>query len=245
MESALMVHQQGRRIFWEVFRGQCQPVTTDVARRLALVEGFDLNTGWNFELAQHRREFLHLMDVICPGFVWFAPPCTVWPPLQQLKVDMAEKQEALQADRDYQETTYLKMAKRGYQKQQREGRHAGVEQPKNARSWTTQTFRSMDGCDTAGWAYEEQHVKKPTKLRCTDETMALDLSRTCQGGHWHLPIEGSSPGIGSRAEASRIYQAELCYSFYLAIQQIFDHKGQDAIFAADDEHKTEIKEEVQ
>jgi hypothetical protein len=150
VESALMVHQQGRRIFWEVFRGQCKPVTTDVARRLALVEGFDLNTGWNFELAQHRREFLHLVDVICPGFVWFAPPCTVWPPLQQLKVDMDEKQEALQADRDYQETTYLKMAKRGYQKQQREGRHAGVEQPKNARSWTTQTFRSMDGCDTAG-----------------------------------------------------------------------------------------------
>ena len=85
--------------------------------------------------------------MICPDFVWFAPPCTVWPPLQQLNVDTTAKREALQADRDYQETTYLKMVKRGYQKQQREGRHAGVEQPKNARSWETQTFRAMDGYD--------------------------------------------------------------------------------------------------
>ena len=61
----------------------------------------------------------------------------VWSPLQQLNVDTVERQEALQADRDYQEVTFLKLVKRGYQKQQREGRHAAVEQPKNARSWVT------------------------------------------------------------------------------------------------------------
>ena len=87
----------------------------------------------------------------------------------------------------------------------------------------------------------DQFIKKPTKLRLTDETMALDLSRTCQGGHWHLPIEGTSPGIGSPAEASGVYQAEFCYSIFLAIQQIFDYKGQDAILAADDDA---VKEEI-
>ena len=189
----------------------------------------------------------------CPDFVWFAPPCTVWSPLQQLNVDTPEKQEALQADRDYQEVTFLKLVKRGYQKQQREGRHAAVEQPKNARSWATPTFVTImdvfdsifDQCEYGVTLpdenYEEQYVKKPTKLRCTDETMALDLARTCQGGHWHLPIEGSSPGIGSRSAASGVYQAELCYSFYLAIEQIFAYKGQDAIYVADDE--AAIKEE--
>ena len=89
--------------------------------------------------------------------------------------------------------------------------------------------------------YEEQYVKKPTKLRCTDETMALDLARTCKGGHWHLPIEGSSPGIGSRSAASGIYQAGLCYRFYKAIEQIFAYKGQDASYVADDE--AAVKEE--
>ena len=176
----------------------------------------------------------------------------VWSPLQQLNVDTVERQEALQADRDYQEVTFLKLVKRGYQKQQREGRHAAVEQPKNARSWVTPTFIAMEGFHSIFHQcqygvtlpdenYEEQYVKKPTKLRCTDETMALDLARTCQGEHWHLPVEGSSPGIGSRSAASRIYQAELCYSFYLAIEQIFAYKGQDAIYVADDE--AEVKEE--
>ena len=42
-------------------------------------------------------------------------------------MDTPEKQEAPQADRDYQEVTFLKLVKRGYQKQQREGRHAAVE----------------------------------------------------------------------------------------------------------------------
>ena len=73
------------------------------------------------------------------GLVWF------WSPLQQLNVDTVERQEALQADRDYQEVTFLKLVKRGYQKQQREGRHAAVEQPKNARSWVTPTFIAMEG----------------------------------------------------------------------------------------------------
>ena len=116
----------------------------------------------------------------------------------------------------------------------------------------TPTFVAMDGFDSIfdqceygvtlpDENYEEQYVKKPTKLRCTDETMALDLARTCRGGHWHLPIEGSSPGIGSRSAASGVYQAGLCYSFYLAIEQIFAYKGQDAIYVADDE--AAVKEE--
>ena len=39
---------------------------------------FDLDTGWNFERVDHGREFLHWLNVTCPDFVWFAPPCKVW-----------------------------------------------------------------------------------------------------------------------------------------------------------------------
>eukprot|EP00435_Cladocopium_sp_Y103_P041136 s155_g11.t1 len=250
IESALAAHEQGRRIFWEVFSGSAN-LSQQMASEGWLVECFDLDTGWNFEEPQHRRDFLHLLDVTCPDFVWFAPPCTVWSPLQQLNIYAEEKQHALQADRDYQEATYLKMTKRGYQKQQREGRHAGVEQPKNARSWATQTFRSMEGYDAnfdqcqygvtlPDENFEEQYIKKPTRLRCPDERMALDLTRTCQGGHWHLPIEGNSPGVGPRAHASGVYQAKLCYAFYLAIQQIFEYKGHEFTFAVKDEVKDEL-----
>ena len=79
LDSALLAHQQGRRIFWEVFSGSAN-LSRQMSSKDWLVECFDLNTGLNFELSQHRREFLHLLDVICPDFVWFAPPCTVWPP---------------------------------------------------------------------------------------------------------------------------------------------------------------------
>ena len=66
--------------------------------------------------------------------------------------------------------------------------------------------------------------------------MAHWLTRLCPGDHYHLPIEGSSPGIGSRAEAAGIYQFPLCYSIFRAIEQIFHYKGEDAYM------KTEVEE---
>lgn len=56
----------------------------------------------------------------------------------------------------------------------------------------------------------EQYIQKSIRLKCTDETMALDLACTCPGNHWHLPIEGGSRGLGPRAEASGVYQAQFC-----------------------------------
>ena len=67
--------------------------------------------------------------------------------LQNLNMDTEEKREAIEADRDFQEATHLKMCKRGYQKQQREGRRAGIEQPKGAKSWDTRTLSSIQGHD--------------------------------------------------------------------------------------------------
>ena len=92
------------------------------------IMSFDYNTGWDFTIGSHRREFLQLLDATCPEFVWMAPPCTIWSNLQNLTPMTPQRQLALQADRDYEENTHLKMCKRAYQKQQREGRHAGFEQ---------------------------------------------------------------------------------------------------------------------
>ena len=49
--------------------------------------------------------------------------------------------------REYQEVTHLQMCERAYQRQQREGRHGGLEQPKNALSWKTKTLESLEGHD--------------------------------------------------------------------------------------------------
>ena len=53
----------------------------------------DRNKRWDFTNDQHQKEFLMLHQRIGPDFVWLAPPCTKWSPLQFLSVkDEAEAQ---------------------------------------------------------------------------------------------------------------------------------------------------------
>ena len=80
MEQVLFAHQKGKRIFWEAYSGSAylsavmEPQGWEVAN-------FDYNSGWDFDIAQHRREFLELQDKTCPDFIWYSPKCTEWSPL--------------------------------------------------------------------------------------------------------------------------------------------------------------------
>ena len=245
LETALHAHQQGKRVFWEVYSGSGN--LSDVMQTEGWeVQTFDINNGWDFENSAHRREFLQMLDLVCPEFVWFAPPCTVWSSLQNINVDTEEKKQALQADRDFQENTHLRMCRRGYLKQLREGRHAAIEQPKTAASWRTTTWRSLTGydaifdqcqygCTLPDENGEEQYIRKPTTVRCTDEDMAKHLTRHCSDDHYHLPIEGSSPGLGNRAEAAGIYQVGLCYAFCQAIDHTVTTDYAEYAYAGDEE----------
>eukprot|EP00435_Cladocopium_sp_Y103_P067059 s369_g29.t1 len=211
VEQVLHAHHEGRRIFWEVYSGSANLSETMKIYGWDTVS-FDYNTGWDFDLAAHRREFLELQDKVCPDFIWYSPKCTEWSPLQQLNMT-EDRRRALQAEREYQEKVHLKMVRRSYLKQRREGRHGAIEQPRYALSWKTRTFYDLPGyqahldqCqfevmmpDNDG---NDQYIKKPTRLQCTDEGMANELSLLCPGDHYHLPLEGSSPGVGNRAAAS-------------------------------------------
>lgn len=92
------------------------------------VRSFDISNGWDFEKAAHRRAFHELQDLECPDFSWFAPPCKKWSTLQNLSLHTLAQIEALEAERDFQEATHLWLCSRGFMKQKREGRHAGLEQ---------------------------------------------------------------------------------------------------------------------
>ena len=192
-----MLTKKERRIFWEVYSGSANLSATMESYGWDVVS-FDYLTGWDFDLAAHRREFLDLQDKVCPDFIWFSPKCTEWSPLQQL--GMTEyKRRALQAEREYQEKVHLKMVRRSYLKQRREGRHGAIEQPRYAISWKTRTFHDLPGhpCLLDQCQFEammpdsdgkDQYIKKPTRLQCTDEGMANQLSLLCPGDHYHLPF---------------------------------------------------------
>ena len=99
MEQALHAHESGRKVFWEVYSGSAN-LSTAMAQAGWEIMSFDYNTGWDFTIGSHRREFLQLLDATCPEFVWMAPPCTIWSNLQNLTPMTPQRQLALQTDRD-------------------------------------------------------------------------------------------------------------------------------------------------
>ena len=101
VEKVLYAHQEGRRIFWEVYSGSANLSETMKYYGWEVLS-FDYNTGWDFDIAAHRREFLDLQDRVCPDFIWYSPKCTEWSPLQQLNMT-EDRRRALQDERDYQE----------------------------------------------------------------------------------------------------------------------------------------------
>ena len=139
VDRILHFYDKGVKQFWEVYAGQSN-LSKAMSNLGYEITTFDLNSGWNFEKAHHRREFFRLLRKVCPDFVWLAPPCTIWSPLQNLTPRPEEQLHALQCERDYQEHIHLKFTGRVFQEQSDENRDAGVEQPHRALSWKTPTF---------------------------------------------------------------------------------------------------------
>ena len=165
---------------------------------------------------------MRLFYQVLPDYVWLVPPCTKWSPLQQLAMNAAAQAEALQANRDYEEQTHLAFTSTVYNKQKQGKRHATIEQPQPSAAWATDTMQQTPGHDslvhqcqygaTMPDNYgEHQFVKKATTLRVTDEHLAQAFQRSCHDKHHHLPLEGSSPGIGARATAAAAaYAPQMC-----------------------------------
>ena len=247
VDRILSFYDKGVKQFWEVYAGQSNlsKAMSDLGYEITT---FDLNSGWNFEKAHHRREFFRLLRRVCPDFVWLAPPCTVWSPLQNLTWRSEEQLHALQCERDYQEHVHLKFTSRVFVEQSGENRDAGAEQPRRALSWKTTTFERMaeqghmaqvDQC-AYGAVLPDEHgvltpIRKPTSLCLTSPTLADDLTWTCPGGHQHLPIEGSSPGIGNRAKASATYQPLMCKYIATTIDNYINNKHTETTYATSDQ----------
>eukprot|EP00435_Cladocopium_sp_Y103_P067917 s223_g30.t1 len=67
-----------------------------------------------------------------------------------------------------------------------------------------------------------QFIKKPTSLQWANEMAALQMTMVCEEDHYHLPIEGSSPGIGNRARASGRYQQGFCDAIVDTVLRIYN-----------------------
>ena len=229
IHQALAVYEKGQLQSWEIYSGSGN-LSKELANLGHAVLTFDINNGWDFTQRAHQRAFLELQEQMAPRFVWLAPPCRKWSPLQRLRCREPWQHEVLQAERDVEENTHLRFSKKVYCNQLKRKDHAILESPKPADSWKTRTFKSMDDQwykghldQCAVGARLPDHdgqwlpIKKPTTLAASDPKLAELITATCPGCPCHLPLKGSSPMIGNRASAAAVYQPSMCQHLARAI----------------------------
>ena len=174
LEHGLRAQEAGQKIFWEVYSG-CGLLSQEMARRGYKVFSFDYNTGWDFDKPSHRNEYFKLLDEVAPDFVWIAPSCKKWSHMQSINLKTEQQRFALQCERDYNEAVHLKLSRRTYDTQHREGRDSGIEHPKLSEAWNTKTWQDLPGyaCHLDQCAFDamiaDYYIKKPTRLQLTNQ----------------------------------------------------------------------------
>ena len=80
-----------KRVLWEVYCGGAR--VSQLAESMGMdVEVFGLETGWDFELKDHRETFLQRQRDEAPDEVYFAPMCGPWSQMQTDRAILAIRQ---------------------------------------------------------------------------------------------------------------------------------------------------------
>ena len=213
------LHSQPSRVIWEVYCGNAR--TSQLAETFgARVETFSYETGWDFDLKSHREAFLSRLQAEVPDDLLLAPTCGPWSPMQNLAARSEEQKMALQELREWHHEIHLNFVRKAYLIQVRNGAHAHLEQPMHALSWKTRALRRLPGfmtlldqCQFGSQCLDSDGlwklVKKPTAILTTKRFLHREMSRRCDGGHQHCPLEGTAPGIGRRTQYLEDYQPGL------------------------------------
>ena len=159
---------------------------------------------WDFTRERDRSEFLKLVRKERPHFVFMAPPCTKWSPIQQMNARTSRQKKELMDERDQEEKSHLKLVREVFDIGGHEDIPAGMEHPALAASWETETMKTMKGyyeavchrCRTGLEAVDDEgrrgKVKKPTKIRTKSRGVAeaMDLPCLCKEKHVQMMGRG-------------------------------------------------------
>eukprot|EP00435_Cladocopium_sp_Y103_P062760 s366_g24.t1 len=190
--------------FWEVYVDEgrlAQHLATNYADVVSST--FSL-PEWDFRVPAVRQKFLKLLAIEKPHFIWFAPPCTKWSPVQRMNVRCIEDKEKLNMDRDAEEKCHLGLVADGFEECKAINAGAAMEHPDPAESWRTKTMENVRGyyeskvnrCCT-GLVYERQGeviggVCKKTGIRTTSKPAALAMDLPCLCSKKHVQMIGKS-----------------------------------------------------
>ena len=178
-------------LFWEVYvdRGNISQHMVDKYPDVN-VANFSL-PEWDFTKAHVRKRFLELIYEEKPHFIWLAPPCTLWSPMQNLNAITDEEKMNLQALRDDEEKNHLQLCSDVHSAANDIYAGDGIENPDRAKSWSTSTWESMkdyydvvcDRCRTGLSFYKDGMVqglvKKSTRIRTNSSELAEAMDLPC------------------------------------------------------------------
>ena len=202
------------RLIWEIYAGASR--VSEIAQSLGCkVEVFGYETGWDFDIASHRKALLDKQAEELPDEVFLAPRCGLWSKRQSLSANTPERQERLREERQHHHDVHLRFVRQIYRRQVLGARRAHLEQPKEALSWQTRALLpgfhvDFHQCANGAFCKDADHqwrpVLKPTALRTTKKAMAQAMNRTCDKSHDHCRLEGHMPGGRLRTKYLEDYQ---------------------------------------
>eukprot|EP00438_Fugacium_kawagutii_P022679 Skav224903 [mRNA] locus=scaffold1112:428999:432383:- [translate_table: standard] len=79
------------KVVWEVFVGTGRTTKHLEKYKDVQTEIFSLQTGWDFQLSEHRAKFLARLRAEKPDEVLMSPMCRLWSPLQELNIAQSEE----------------------------------------------------------------------------------------------------------------------------------------------------------
>ena len=119
------------RIIWEIYAGTSR--TSQIAEALGCeTRVFGYETGWDFDIASHRRALLDMIDDEMPDEIFLAPRCGLWSRMQAINAKTPERKDLLQQQRQLHHDCHLQFCRKIYLKQVHGGRQAHLEQPHGA-----------------------------------------------------------------------------------------------------------------
>jgi hypothetical protein len=189
----------------------------------------DLDTGWDFTRADHRREAKQLLDEQQPRLVVLSPKRSPFSCMQNLSKG---KRDPIKVAAELEEgDQHLKFCVEIAMQQHRAGRGVLFEQPWSATSWQRAVLASLiqttgvmivrtdlcmhglrvtDSLGDGGWTSEEFN-KKPTGLMTNVPEIAETVQKKCDKMHRH----GLLVGGGATRRAQVCLRTGLC-EVYLA-----------------------------
>ena len=254
--DVFVVNLQASTDFAEVFSN---PRILPVADKKGLrgLKSYDINQGWNFLDAEHRRKCRKEIEQYKPECVVVCPPCG---PFSTMQACSWHKQDPKARARKMVEArVLLDFAMEICELQHSQKRLFIFEQPQGAASWHEGAVLRLGNqrgvfhvvCDQCMFGLKDpisrKFYRKRTKIMTNCEEMKR-LERMCDHNHEHQKVEGQIKLGGSwvnRSRCAQVYPKELVEQIVLGYLKYRNKKGHEVLAAEGlQEDRTDLERNV-